>query len=161
MNIRFPKSILRRCSYMNYNINEGLMRRSNNEGFALPSYQRGDVWTLEQKIKFIESLVMKIPVGAYCVHTDDEDNQWKWELLDGQQRWTAIFNYVDNVFPVFGLYYRDLTEVELRYFKFIEFPVFMASGFTEEEKEELFNRLAYGGTPNCVDDEKTKRDLLI
>lgn len=159
MNVRFPKNILNRCNYMNFNINEGLMRRTAGEAFVLPDYQRGDVWSQAQKIKFLESLLIKIPVGSYCVHLDEDTGQW--ELLDGQQRWTAIFNYVDNQFPVFGLYYRDLTDVELRYFKFLEFPVFMASGFSEEEKLELFNRLAYGGTPNSVNDEKTKRTRLM
>lgn len=155
---RFPTSILQRCQNIAFSLYEGLSRRADG-GFVLPSFQRGEVWTAEQKIRFVESLILKLPVGSYCVH-EDLSTDVRWELLDGQQRWSAIFDYVDDKFSVFGLKYSELNEVELRYFKSLTFPVFIATGFTEEEKYELFTRLAYGGTPNSVDDAPTKRTRL-
>lgn len=157
---RFPTSILHRCQNLAFSIYEGLARRQNDGGFVLPPFQRGAVWSEEQKIRFIESLILKLPVGSYCVH-EDLSTDMRWELLDGQQRWSAIFDYVDDKFPVFGLKYSELNEVEVRYFKNLTFPVFVATGFTEEEKYELFTRLAYGGTPNSVDDAPTTRERLI
>lgn len=157
---RFPSSILQRCTNVAFGICEGLQRRKSDGGFVLPSFQRGAVWSVEQKIRFVESLILKLPVGSYCVH-EDLTTEVRWELLDGQQRWSAIFDYVDDKFPVFGLKYSELNEVETRYFKSLTFPVFIATGFTEEEKYELFTRLAYGGTPNSVDDAPTTRERLI
>lgn len=141
-------------------IYEGLARRKDDGGFILPPFQRGSVWSEEQKIRFVESLILQLPIGSYCVH-EDLKTSVQWELLDGQQRWSAIFDYVDDKFAVFGLKYSELNEVEIRYFKQLQFPAFIATGFTEEEKYELFTRLAYGGTPNSVDDAPTTRDRLV
>lgn len=157
---RFPKSILQRCQHLSFCIAEGLARRNNDGGFILPAFQRGAVWSDEQKIRFMESLILKLPVGSYCVH-EDLSTAVSWELLDGQQRWGAIFDYVDDKFPVFGMKYSELNEVERRYFRSLTFPVFIATGFTEEEKYEVFTRLAYGGTPNSADDAPTTRSRLI
>lgn len=154
---------MRMCTSLSYNINEGLIRRRDDGGFLLPSYQRGDVWTQEQKIRFIESLILNLPVGSYCVcihENTNVDNAFRWELLDGQQRWTAIFNYVDDMFPVFGFKFSELTETEKRYFRNRQFQLYLANGLTEEEKYELFQRLAYGGTPNTLDDKPTTKSVL-
>lgn len=159
MNTRFPKSILQRATQLNMSVYEGLLRRDNDGGFILPSFQRGSVWTVEQQKAFIESLLMGYPVGTYCVH-EDLSTAVNWELLDGQQRWTAIFDFVDDKFEVFGLRYSDFTLIERRMFKGTAFPVYMVSGFTEDEKFELFSRLAYGGTPNSPDDKPTQKTRL-
>jgi len=98
----------------------------------------------------MESLILGLPVGSYCIHQSFEHDV-KIELLDGLQRWGAIFAYYDNEFPVFGLFAKDLNDVELRSLGMTLFPVIKAERFTEAEKHELFTRLAYGGTPNTPD----------
>ena len=117
--------------------------------FVLPPFQRGEVWTTEQKSKFIESLWMHLPISVYAYnqspsmgHTD----QW---LIDGQQRWAAIRDFIANKFTVFdGLIYSDMTEVEDRKFRNTGFPCILIHSDDEAELEEMYNRLAYGGTPH-------------
>ncbi|MBS1722639.1 MAG: DUF262 domain-containing protein [Armatimonadetes bacterium] len=129
---------------------EGLQIRSKYGGFVIPPYQRQQVWSFEQQVRFMESLATGMPVGVYCVHQDLEHDVTV-ELLDGLQRWTAIFAFFDNKVPVFGLYHDDLTVGERRQIEYMPFPAYWAERFSEEEKRELFDRLAYGGTPNDPD----------
>jgi len=112
---------------------------------VIPDFQRGLVWTLDQKIKFLESLVLGLPIGEYCLH---ENTDWTYDLLDGQQRWDAIFSFVDNQFPVFGLFFKDMNLLTSRHFKHIQFPHKLIKGLSYEQKEETYKRLAYGGTPH-------------
>lgn len=99
----------------------------------------------------MESVVLGLPIGSYCIH-EEISGDVRIELLDGLQRWGAIFAYYDNEFSVFGLYHDDLNEVELRQLDMgTAFPAVVAKGFTESEKRDLFERLAYGGTVNTPD----------
>jgi uncharacterized protein with ParB-like and HNH nuclease domain len=47
-----------------------------------PEYQRAYRWTDEQKTRFIESILLGIPIPPIFVA---EDTSGKWELVDGLQ----------------------------------------------------------------------------
>jgi len=115
--------------------------------FVLPPFQRPPVWTLEQQTKLIESLWLNLPIGYYVLNTPETyqhpTDLW---LIDGQQRISAILDYVAGYFPVFGHRYTDLTIVEQRTFENIVFPCISLRLENEAELEDLYNRLAYGGT---------------
>lgn len=144
---RFPKMWHGRSIERLWTIEHGMVVRSEG-GWVIPDFQRPLVWTTEQKQKFVESILMELPIGAYCYH-EAEDHGWNGELLDGQQRWSAIYDFVDGVFPAFGLFWNDLSSIEQRMdFLGQVFPAFEVRGMTYEQKLEIFERLAYGGTPN-------------
>jgi uncharacterized protein with ParB-like and HNH nuclease domain len=67
--------------------------------FVLPPFQRPPVWTMEQKIRLIESILDELPVPPYVVNRDLEDGYLydRW-LLDGQQRITAVIGFVEGEF---------------------------------------------------------------
>jgi uncharacterized protein with ParB-like and HNH nuclease domain len=94
--------------------------------FKIPSFQRDFVWTEQQCIRFIESAWLGYELGSYLVNkvsayvrlkrdvgTPNEGKEYVHQyddlLLDGLQRMTAIHKYVHYEFPVFGLFWRDLT----------------------------------------------------
>lgn len=57
----------------------------------LPSMQRGFVWKPEQVETIWDSLVRGFPIGAFLLReTKETDSCYKYDLLDGQQRATAI-----------------------------------------------------------------------
>jgi hypothetical protein len=98
-------------------------------GIPLPSWQRPVVWTIDQQIKLVQSLWLELDVGSYLVNAWDEfepgdEAIYKPNagvLLDGQQRLTALQNYLLNVFPVpdaegIPCYWSDLSCVEQRKF---------------------------------------------
>ena len=61
-----------------------------------PSYQREYVWTVRTASKLIESLLLNIPVPTMFFH---EVKSGKLEVVDGKQRLTSIWSFVQNEFP--------------------------------------------------------------
>jgi hypothetical protein len=55
-----------------------------------PEYQRAFRWSLEQKTRFIESILLGIPIPPIFVAEDDTG---KWELVDGLQRISTILSF--------------------------------------------------------------------
>ncbi|MCD8105076.1 MAG: DUF262 domain-containing protein, partial [Lachnospiraceae bacterium] len=70
-----------------------LMERLENKEIDLnPSFQRnGNLWSLTQQSRLIESLMLKIPIPAFYFNAADEDN---WIVIDGLQRLTAFQNFL-------------------------------------------------------------------
>lgn len=55
-----------------------------------PVYQRVFRWDESRKTKFIESLILGIPIPPIFVFTDEAG---RWELIDGLQRLSTIFQF--------------------------------------------------------------------
>jgi hypothetical protein len=87
-----------------------------------PDFQRGYVWTLEQKQRFVEymlqggmsgrDLYFNAPHwnrGDFGPESDHPDS-W-YVLVDGKQRLDAALGFLNNEFPIFdGNYRRDYTD---------------------------------------------------
>ena len=67
----------------------------------IPKYQREYVWPIELKCKFIESLLLGIPMPPLFAFTLDESGNN--ELIDGVQRLSTIKAFVNNKFKITGL----------------------------------------------------------
>jgi len=128
-------------------ISHGLEQIPKYGGWVIPDFQRGLVWTVEQKIRFIESIWMDLPIGVY-VFNDDIGGKFNNWLLDGQQRWNAIYAYTQDEFEVFGSTYSGIHEYDKRRFNHRVFPARITRYQDESLLREIFERLAYGGTPN-------------
>ncbi|MCD4732604.1 DUF262 domain-containing protein, partial [bacterium] len=72
--------------------------------YIKPAFQRYYRWKDEQKSRFIESILLKLPIPAIFVRQDSESN---WEVIDGLQRLSTIFQFQgilkDEDKPAFGL----------------------------------------------------------
>jgi uncharacterized protein with ParB-like and HNH nuclease domain len=114
--------------------------------FILPPFQRPPVWTREQQVKLIESIWLRLPIGSFFYNEaplGHETDQW---LIDGQQRITALLSYIAGDFDVFGHRWQNLPRVDQRSFEMSHFPC-VQLGMTDRDKlEDIYNRLAYGGT---------------
>lgn len=55
-----------------------------------PEYQRLYRWDDSKRTRFIESLILGIPIPPIFVFTDEKG---RWELIDGLQRLSTIFHY--------------------------------------------------------------------
>lgn len=118
--------------------------------FVLPPFQRPPVWTLAQKVRFIESCWMGLPIGVFIFNrTEDYDSPFDGWLLDGQQRVTAVLEYMADAFPVLGHTYSELTEIDRRRWTMTtSFPCMQTNLDDEAQLREVYDRLAYGGTPH-------------
>lgn len=73
-------------------------------------YQRKLVWTEEEKVKLIDTILRGFPIpllllGERLSHREAKE----YEVLDGVQRLYAIFSFIENRFPINGRYF-DINE---------------------------------------------------
>lgn len=117
--------------------------------FVLPPFQRPPVWTEAQKVRFIESCLMGLPIGVFVFNRTEAESRFDNWLLDGQQRITAVLEYVADAFPVLGYRFSELTPTDHR--KWIMGTAFASLQTrieNEAELREVYDRLSYGGTPH-------------
>lgn len=67
----------------------------NGELILDPEFQRNFVWDNVKSSNLIESILLKIPIPIIFTFEDEE----KEEVIDGQQRLTAIFSFIDGKYP--------------------------------------------------------------
>ncbi|MBD2288550.1 DUF262 domain-containing protein [Microcystis wesenbergii FACHB-1317] len=65
-----------------------------------PFYQRRDRWDAQKQSRLIESFLMNIPVPPLILY---ETSYNSYEVMDGQQRITAIENFYNNKLQLTGL----------------------------------------------------------
>lgn len=105
-----------------------LIKRIEKKTIKLdPDYQRRHRWTNETSSRLIESLVLNIPIPVVFisqdVDVDDEvsDSASRFTVIDGQQRLTAIFEFMKNKLKLEGL--ETLSELNGSYYK--DLPPFL------------------------------------
>lgn len=77
---------------------DGLVKRINDESIYVPPFQRGYVWSMKQASRFVESLLLGLPVPAIFLAREQETN--KLVVIDGQQRLRTLQFYYDGHFPI-------------------------------------------------------------
>ena len=75
---------------------EGLCRRVRRGEIVVPPFQRSYVWSLRQASRFIESLLLGLPVPEIFLSRDFDAD--KYVVIDGQQRLKSIQFFYDGVF---------------------------------------------------------------
>ncbi len=133
---------------------ETLVARIDREDLDLqPEFQRGEVWSRAKKQRLIDSLLRGWHIPP--IHVVQIIGSSKQEVLDGQQRLTAIRDFVRDEFPVDGTYQPVEKEIaELNGLLFSELPepwrrrvmqstirVFRIVDYLPDEPGELFFRL--------------------
>ncbi len=72
-----------------------------------PGYQRNKVWKdNKKKSMLIESLMLRIPIPAFYFY---ENEDTKFQVIDGQQRLATIHEFINNEFYLTGLEYLNDT----------------------------------------------------
>lgn len=71
--------------------------RANGLDLA-PDYQRGYIWSNEYKDQLILSIILNYPIGNIVINNLDNPNSRnaRQELVDGKQRLTTIFRFMEN-----------------------------------------------------------------
>lgn len=75
---------------------DGLNRRLKRDEIIIPGFQRNYVWNLGDASRFIESLLLGLPVPGIFLSRDSESG--KYVVIDGQQRLKSIQFFYDGVF---------------------------------------------------------------
>lgn len=91
---------------------EGLVKRMNRGDIFVPGFQRGFVWSGPEKSRFIESLILGLPVPTLFLARDAESS--KLNIIDGQQRLKTLQSYLNGEFSLSGKEIAD--DLKGRYF---------------------------------------------
>lgn len=114
-----------------------------------PPYQRGLVWTLTQKRRLINSIVVGLSLPAIYLREMPDEASAQWvEVVDGKQRLATLAEYLSNRFSYDGKMFSELNPITQRFFRNTSIPVVRVSGLTDAETVELYERLNFGGVPH-------------
>jgi len=75
---------------------DSLVKRMRGGAFKIPQFQRKFVWTLKHSSKFIESLLMGLPVPGIFLYKEANTNEHL--IIDGQQRLLTLQFFYDGLF---------------------------------------------------------------
>lgn len=112
-----PELRLQPC---NYTVSHYTGRGDSRNTFDLEApYQRGSVWSIDQRRNLIKSLIMGLPVGTLIVSVLPfrGTGSHSWRVVDGKQRIQTVRAFVDDdAFAVPGWWFRpdDLNDPSLR-----------------------------------------------
>lgn len=119
--------------------------------YDIPDWQRTKVWSRPKKQRLIDSILRgwKLP-KFYFLRTSKEPEEF--EVVDGQQRLQAIFEFFDNDLPLSkesqatygGEFYRDLSDELTDRFDDFEIEYDQIEEASDEELKEFFQRLQEG-----------------
>lgn len=149
---------------------------SDGDIIIKPEFQRYFRWDIEQRTRFIESILLGIPIPPIFVAADDKG---VWELVDGLQRVSTMLSFFgilkskdegiknknnweliegDRVEALAGFTYETMPELFKRSLKRATCRVEILNWNSNYDmRYELFNRLNTGGSPltaqeirNCI-----------
>jgi hypothetical protein len=155
---------------------DGLVRRMKRKEIYAPPFQRGYVWNIKEGSRFIESLLLGLPVPGIFLAKESETN--KFLIIDGQQRLKTLqfffggyFNPKDDddksqVFqleevqkPFAGSTYEDLDEKDrLRLENSIIHATIIKQDSPKDENTSIyhiFERLNTGGLKLTAQEVRT------
>lgn len=75
---------------------EGLVNRLDRKDILIPPFQRNYVWTIKEASKFIESLLLGLPVPGVFLAREKKSN--KMLVIDGQQRLKTLLFFYKGIF---------------------------------------------------------------
>lgn len=119
-----------------------LSRIEHNEILLTPDFQRqASIWKSKSKSRLIESILLRIPLPVFYIHTDEDDH---WLVVDGLQRLSAIDEFVRQ--KSWALDELEFLK-QFEGFKFDKLPRPMQRRINESE---LVIHLIQPGTPKYV-----------
>jgi len=91
---------------------DGLVKRVRDGSIFVPPFQRNYVWPLKKACRFIESLLLGLPVPGIFLSKETETNKLK--VIDGQQRLRTLSFFYEGTFDPTGKRF-ELLDVNKRY----------------------------------------------
>lgn len=113
----------------------------------VPEYQREFVWDNKRKSRFIESVLLGVPLTPFLV---SEDGKGRLEIIDGSQRIRTLISFYKNEFGLSGLEkldkinkakFKDLPKKAQNSYKNRDFKIIIVDEANLNIKQDIFNRI--------------------
>lgn len=140
---------------------DGLIKRMESEDIFVPPFQRSFVWTHTQASRFLESLLLGLPVPGIFLFKEPDTQ--KLMVVDGQQRLKTLLFFYRGIIggrefklqsvtrELLGATYGKLEDQDRRR---LDDSIIHATVFKQDDPEDdrssvylIFERLNTGGTP--------------
>lgn len=122
----------------------------------IPDYQREFVWTEGQQSRFIESMLLNLPIPYLFVADTNQNDDGRLEIVDGSQRIRTLVNFLtgelelnglEKLPSANGLRFTDFGKSrQLRFNRKTLRMIELTEHADEEARREIFDRLNSGGT---------------
>lgn len=131
-----------------------IINRLKRDEIGIPDYQRhADLWSLNQKSRLIESILLKLPLPVFYFDVSEPE---KWMVIDGLQRISTIKSFfVDKKLKLKGLEFlkeldgKKCDDLPVNMQRTIEDTMFVAYQIEAQTPKEvrysIFNRINTGG----------------
>ncbi len=136
----------------------------------IPDYQREFIWDDRQQARFIESLLLNLPVPyLFVADTGRGKYEGRLEIVDGSQRIRTLVRFLDNGLTLTeleklplanGFCFKDLSKPrQLRFKRKTLRMIELTEQADEEARREIFDRLNSGGTKlNTMEQRRGSND---
>lgn len=125
----------------------------DDNDFFVPDYQRDLTWSEEHQSRFIESVLMGLPIPLLFL-ADVEGQEGRAEIVDGSQRVRTLARFMNNELRLLGLKKLE----KLNNFTFADLPLIrqrrfgrhtmrmieLREGTDEETRRDIFSRINLG-----------------
>ena len=113
----------------------------------VPDYQREFVWKNDKKAKFVESVLLGMPLTPFLVSSDPDA---RMEIIDGSQRIRTLIDFYNNKFSLSkldklkelnGAKFKDLPILLQRFLNNQDFRIIVVDDAQETIRQDLFERI--------------------
>ena len=133
-------------------------RKNNTNEIYVPDYQRELVWSEKNQSRFIQSLLIGLPIPylfvADVTDNDDPENTGRVEIIDGVQRIRTLARFItgdlvlcdlEELTQLNGFRIADLHPSRQRRFRRATLRLIeLTEGITEDVRREMFDRINTG-----------------
>ncbi len=151
------KQILQAANLVRFNVIdyslEHLVKKVKDKEYYVPDYQREFTWDKKKKSRFIESVMIGLPIPFLFFWQDKEGN---FEIVDGSQRLRTLEEFVNQDFKLGdlsiltslkGMKFNDLSASRRK--KFLSQSIrgiLLENDTSTSTRTEMFNRINTGGS---------------
>lgn len=130
-----------------------------------PPFQRSAVWTPEQKVAWIETLLRGLGIPAIIINQFPQDHKlygYREVVVDGQQRLRATAEFMQDKFRVRGELWSEQSEQFHRQMVMSQAPctVILCKYRTLKECAELYLKLLTAGTAHSPAEIKKAKSYI-
>lgn len=131
-----------RVTKKDFSVFELLRKYKNKKLILTAEFQRKEVWNSKQKCELIESVLMGLPLPVFYLKQQAND----YIVVDGKQRLTALFEYIEGKFPLKGL--KVLIQLNNRTFSQLtdNYAIYQ----TQLEDYQVYSHVIQPGTPDSI-----------
>ena len=139
-----------KISYSNVTV-ESLLHRYYFFGINCnPAYQRGSVWSDNDRELLLETIFMGGEIGRFVLKDIDMDEwrehpEFSYEIIDGKQRLLTLASFCENRFRYKGFLYSELSKRDKRTFNEASIAIADLRNLSKKDTLRVFLLLNRGG----------------